>query len=81
MLGTIRMHQEIHFPKRVIGTNLINPDFCLLANAYNLHSEQVKSSKEFPDALDRTLKSDKAAVIEIKVDPDQITTNKKINDI
>ena len=81
MLGTIRMHQEIHFPRRIITTDLINPDFKLLASSYNWHSERVQKSSEFPDALDRSIRSNKAAVIEIQVDPNQITTNKTIKDL
>ena len=30
MYGTIRMHQERHYPGRVSGTNLANPDFAAL---------------------------------------------------
>ena len=29
--GTIRMHQERHYPGRVSGTDLVNPDFAALA--------------------------------------------------
>ncbi|MDO5706660.1 MAG: thiamine pyrophosphate-binding protein, partial [Paracoccus sp. (in: a-proteobacteria)] len=32
--GTIRMHQEKHYPARVSGTDLANPDFAALARAY-----------------------------------------------
>ena len=68
MLGTIRMHQEIYFPQRTIGTDLINPDYKLLAEA-------------FPHALERALNSHKASLIEIQIDPDQITTNKRIDEL
>ena len=30
MYGTIRMHQERQFPGRVVGTDLVNPDFAAL---------------------------------------------------
>ena len=33
MYGTIRMHQERHYPGRVVGTDLRNPDFAALARA------------------------------------------------
>ena len=32
--GTIRMHQERDYPKRVSATDLTNPDFAALARAY-----------------------------------------------
>ena len=81
MLGTIRMHQEIYFPQRTIGTDLINPDYKLLAEAYNFHNEKVKLTREFPHALERALNSHKASLIEIQIDPDQITTNKRIDEL
>ena len=32
--GTIRMHQERDYPKRISATDLGNPDFAALARAY-----------------------------------------------
>src|SRR5690606_19496723 len=32
--GTIRMHQELHFPRRVSATVLVNPDFAGLARQF-----------------------------------------------
>ena len=34
MYGTIRMHQERHFPGRVSGTDLANPDFAAFAESF-----------------------------------------------
>ena len=34
MYGTIRMHQERHYPERVYGTGLANPDFAMLARSF-----------------------------------------------
>ena len=42
MYATIRMHQERQFPGRVIGTDLENPDFPALAQAYGAHGERVE---------------------------------------
>ena len=36
-----------------------------------MHSERVQKTSEFPAALDRSIKSKKAAIIEIQVDPNQ----------
>ncbi len=81
MLGTIRMHQEKNYPKRKIATDLINPDLKLLCKGYNAHYENVKHHKNFSNALNRCLKCNKAAVIEIEVDPQQITTRQKLKDL
>ena len=45
--GTIRMHQERHYPERVSGTELVNPDFVALAKAYGFHAEKVNQTKVF----------------------------------
>ena len=34
MYGTIRMHQERHYPDRVVGTTLVNPDFVAFARSF-----------------------------------------------
>ena len=45
MYATIRMHQERQFPGRVIGTDLDNPDFPALAQAYGAHGERVERDR------------------------------------
>lgn len=67
--GTIRMHQQRHYPNRPSGTDMINPDFAALAAAYGAHGEQVMTSADFPAALARARGSGKPAIIELKTDP------------
>jgi len=69
MYGTIRMHQEMHYPGRVSGTSLVNPDFVALAGAYGLKGERVRATDEFGPAMQRALEADKATLIEIITDP------------
>ncbi len=71
--GTIRMHQERDYPGRVSGTDLINPDFAALARAYGLHGEAIDSNEAFPAAFERAVNAGGPALIEIRVDPDQIS--------
>jgi len=81
MYGTIRMHQERAYPERVIGTNLTNPDFAALARAHGVHGETVARTDEFAPALDRSLASGRAAVIELRYDPDIISTRTRLSRI
>ena len=74
MYGTIRMHQERHHAGRVVGTDLGELDFSGLARAYGAHGETVDKTDEFAPALERAMASGKAAVIELRVDPDLINT-------
>jgi acetolactate synthase-1/2/3 large subunit len=71
--GTIRQNQESKFPGRVYGTDLVNPDFAAWARSFGAHGETVAKTEEFLPALKRAAASGKAAVIELKVDPDLIT--------
>jgi len=73
MLATIRMHQERRFPGRVLGTDLVNPDFAALARACGVHAERVQSSDEFPAALRRAQAADGPALIELLTDPEALT--------
>ena len=78
MFGTIRMHQEMHYPGRVHGTGLDNPDFCALAHAYGAHGERVQHSAEFPAAFERALAAGRPALIELVLDPEAITPTQTI---
>ena len=73
MYGTIRMHQERHYPGRVVGTELANPDFAAYARAFGAHGETVTQTSEFAAALDRSLAASTSALIELQIDPDAIT--------
>jgi acetolactate synthase-1/2/3 large subunit len=74
MYGTIRMHQERDFPERVVGTDLVNPDFVAMARAFGCHAERVEKTADFMPAFERAVQSGKAAVIELMTDPEQIST-------
>jgi acetolactate synthase-1/2/3 large subunit len=74
MYGTIRMHQERRFPGRVVGTALKNPDFALLADAYGAFGAVVTRTEEFIPAFEMALRSRRGAVIELRMDPEMITT-------
>ena len=81
MYGTIRMHQELHFPDRISLTNLVNPDFCALAKAYGAYAFQVTNSDQFPQALSAAIAAKKPALIHIKLDPQALTPSKTLNQI
>ena len=81
MYGTIRMHQELHFPDRISVTNLVNPDFCALGKAYGAYAFQVTHSDQFPQALSAAIAAKKPALIHIKLDPQALTPSKTLNQI
>lgn len=72
--GAIRMHQERDYPSRHSATSLTNPDFVIFAESFGAFAARVDNAAQFPDIFDQARQSGKAAVIEIMMDPDQITT-------
>jgi acetolactate synthase-1/2/3 large subunit len=72
--GTIRMHQERNYPGRVSGTDLANPDYAALARAYGGHGEVVERDAEFPAAFARAAAAGVPAVIELRLDPQALST-------
>jgi len=81
MYGTIRMHQERRFPGRVVGTALKNPDFLGLARAYGAFGASVARTEDFAAAFDEAAAGNRAAIIELKMDPEIITTRTTLSEI
>jgi acetolactate synthase-1/2/3 large subunit len=73
MYGTIRMHQERHYPGHVYATDLHNPDFAAYARSFGANGEIVEQTADFAPALARALAAGKPALIELRIDPEAIT--------
>jgi len=72
--GTIRMHQEREFPGRVSGTDLVNPDFVLLAQAHGWLAERVETTAGFTEAFARALRADRPVLLHLRLATDVITS-------
>jgi len=79
--GTIRMHQERHFPGRVSGTSLENPDLVALASAYGLHGERVSCTADFAPAFERAKHSPTGAILEMMIGEQALTTRATLDQI
>jgi acetolactate synthase I/II/III large subunit len=73
MYGTIRMHQERHYPGTVSATRLGNPDFAALARNFGGFVERVESTEDFATAFERALVSGRPAILHCIVDPQALT--------
>ncbi|MFL6694774.1 MAG: thiamine pyrophosphate-binding protein [Ramlibacter sp.] len=78
MYGTIRMHQENHYPGRVSGTRLKGPDYVALARAFGGYGERVDSTTDFAAAFERARAHRGLALLELVTDPRQITPTKRL---
>jgi acetolactate synthase-1/2/3 large subunit len=74
MYGTIRMHQDRDFPGHDYSVGLKNPDFAKWAESFGAHAEVVSRTEEFAPAFERARKAGRAALLELRVDPEMITT-------
>jgi acetolactate synthase-1/2/3 large subunit len=72
--GTIRMHQEREYPGRVSGSDLFNPDFAALAQAYGWLAQRVDSTAGFEPAFAAALAADRPTLIHLRLDADVITS-------
>ncbi|MEX3956137.1 thiamine pyrophosphate-binding protein [Trinickia sp. EG282A] len=79
--GTIRMHQERHYPGRPHGTGLTNPDFAAFARSFGAHGETVERTADFLPAFERAIESGLPALIEIRVPQEVSTPNATLEQI
>jgi acetolactate synthase I/II/III large subunit len=79
--GTIRMHQERHYPNRVHGTGLTNPDFAAYARAFGAHGELVETTAQFMPAFERAVSSGLPSILEIRIPQDVSTPGATLEQI
>ena len=77
--GTIRAHQERHYPARVSGTDMVNPDFVALARAYGFHAERVERTEDFAAAFARAQASGSGAVLDLNISPEALTPRQTLS--
>ncbi|MCC1494409.1 thiamine pyrophosphate-dependent enzyme [Cognatishimia sp. F0-27] len=79
--GTIRAHQERHYPARVSGTDMVSPDFAALARAYGFHGERVERTEDFAEAFDRALASKTGAVLDLVISAEALTPRMTLSEM
>ena len=81
MYGSIRMHQEKHYPERVHGTALVNPDFAVLAQSYGIAGERVLRTEDFEAAFARARNAGRPALIELVTDPEIVSPRATVSSL
>ena len=79
--GTIRMHQEREYPARISATELFNPDFVRLAEAYGWRGTRIDRTEAFEAAFAQALDADRPTLLHLKLDTDVITSRTTLNAI
>ena len=81
MYGTIRMHQERHYPERVHATGIANPDFAMLARSFGGQGVRVETDDEFDTALDEALAHRGLSLIEVVMDPQALSPGATLEEV
>lgn len=66
-LGMVRQWQELFHEKRYSSTEMSNPDFVKLVEAYGIRAKKVDDRKDLVASLNEMLNSKKAFFLDIKV--------------
>ena len=66
-LGMVRQWQELFHKKRYSSTEMTNPDFIKLAQAYDIRAKKVSDRSELIPSLKEMLESDSAYFLEVVV--------------
>jgi acetolactate synthase-1/2/3 large subunit len=70
VLGMVRQWQEVFFDKNYSETNLDdNPDFALLARAFQIDAFTVNTRDEVDAGIDRLLSTNGPVLMHVKIDP------------
>lgn len=81
MYGTIRMHQERHYPGRISATTLKNPDFAAYAAAFGGYGERVERTEDFAAAFQRAVQSGKPSLLHCIADREAISPAKTLTEV
>ena len=68
--GNVRRDQLKGFGGRVVGADLVNPDFVRLAESFGLPGRRVRSPAELRPVLEAALAAAGPALIEVEITPD-----------
>jgi len=71
--GTIRLHQEKHYPGRVSATELVNPDFAALARSFGATGLTLANSADSADIVRQALAAKGPAVVDVRSSLEHIT--------
>ncbi|HEV2832926.1 MAG TPA: thiamine pyrophosphate-dependent enzyme, partial [Hanamia sp.] len=67
-LGMVRQWQQMFFEKRYSFTEMVNPDFVKISEAYGIKGKKVIDRKDLVPALNEMLEHDGPYFLEVKVE-------------
>jgi acetolactate synthase-1/2/3 large subunit len=80
--GTIRYHQELHFPKRKhYATNLVNPDFAKYGESFGLKCFTIEKVEDVISTIKKAMIVDGPSLIEFKMSLELNTSTTTISEL
>lgn len=67
-LGMVRQWQQLFFDKRYASTTMKNPNFCKIAEAYDIDNQKVTKREELKDAVIKMIASKDSFFLEVMVE-------------
>ena len=64
--ASIRIQQELHYPGRILGTDLFNPDFEQIARAFGMQAQRIARAEEIAGAVATGLAASGPYFIEVE---------------
>ena len=78
MYGTIRMHQERAYPRRVVGTDLWSPDFSRYVESFGGLGIKVDDNRDVADAVRQAQAHAGISLIEVAVARESIAVGQTL---
>jgi len=72
------MHQEGHYPGRVIATDLTNPDFVKYAEAFGAFGVRCERTEDFPAAFAAARNAGRPAIVHLITSAEDIAPGRTI---
>lgn len=71
-LGNVRQWQQLFYKGRFSQTEMLNPNFVAIAQAYGIEGEDVKSREQLASAIDNLVNNKHSYILNIQIDPEDM---------
>ncbi|MDE6395273.1 MAG: acetolactate synthase large subunit, partial [Duncaniella sp.] len=71
-LGNVRQWQSMFFNDHFMGTELLNPDFAMISQAYGIPAENVGSVDQLDAAIERMISSKTAYMLNVNIETEDM---------
>jgi acetolactate synthase-1/2/3 large subunit len=79
--GTIRFHQENHYPGRPHATDLVNPDFTVLAQAFGAKGLVIETADQADAVMQEAMSADVPVIVEARTSLENIDAKNTISEL